>query len=83
MQIDHDTIRNIPHFTFPELVDGLRCMSNGRGKDSNGIVVEMVKDASDKFKRKLLHVFYYILSTGSIQDDWHTTLFSMLPKMET
>ena len=55
-------------------------MANGRGMDSNGIVVGMVKDASDKFKRKLLDVFNHILSTGSIRVDWHMTLFSMLPK---
>ena len=55
-------------------------MANGRGMDSNGIVVEMVKDASDRFKHKLLDVFNHILSNGTIQADWHTTLFSMLPK---
>ena len=61
-------------------MDGLRYMANGRGMDSNGIVVEMVKDASDRFKRKLLDVFNHMLSTDIIQDDWHTTLFSMLPR---
>ena len=56
-------------------------MANSRGMDSNGIVVEMVQDTSDKFKRKLfdVYVFHYILSTGVVQVDWHTTLFSMLP----
>ena len=55
-------------------------MANGRGMDSNGIVVEMVKDTSDRFKRKLLDVFNYILSIGVTRVGWHTALFSMLPK---
>ena len=49
LQVDYDTIRNIPYFTFPEFLDGLRYMANGRGMGSNGIVIEMVKDASDRF----------------------------------
>ena len=80
LQIDPNVMRSISHFTCSELGDALRHMANGRGMDSNGIVVEMVKDASDRFKLKLLDVFNHILSNGIIQADWHTTLFSMLPK---
>ena len=80
LEMNQILIQQIDLFSFRELLDGLRRMSNGRGMDSNGIVVEMVKDASDKFKQALLNVFNHILSTGSIEVDWHTILFSMLPK---
>ena len=64
-------------FHFSELVDALRYMANGRGMDSNGIFVEIAKDANDQ---KILDVFNHILPNGIIQADWHTTLFLMLPK---
>ena len=82
LQFDPDITRNIPHFTFSKLVDGLRHMANGRGMDPNGIVVEMVKDASDRSQQKLLDVFNQILSIGIIQTDWHTTLFQCYQKAE-
>ena len=69
LESNHNIIQQIDAFTFQELLGGLRCMHNGRGMDSSGIVVEMVKDASDKFKHKLLDVFNHIISSGSIEDD--------------
>ena len=80
LQVDYNLIRCIPCFTYPELLLGLRRMRNGRSMDSTGIVVEMVKVASDMFKQKLLDMFNQLLFTGVIDDMWHTTLFSMLPK---
>ena len=45
-----------------------------------GIMVEMIKNSSDEFKQKLLDVYNRILVNGVIEDNWHTTLFTMLPK---
>jgi hypothetical protein len=80
LPIDQTLIKEIPNFTFPELLDGLRRMSNGRSSDSFGILVEMIKDSSVMFKQKLLDVYNRILLDGIIEDSWHTTLFTMLPK---
>ena len=65
LQINHTLIREIPPFSFPELLYGLRRMSNGRSSDSFGIMVEMIKDSSNMFKQKLLDVYNRILFTHS------------------
>ena len=80
LQIDRTMTREIPNFTFAELLNGLRRMSNGRSTDDFGILVEMIKDSSDMFKQKLVDVYNHILRSGDIDESWHTILFTMLPK---
>ena len=55
-------------------------MSNGRSIDAFGIMVEMIKDVSVLFKEKFFGAYNHILVTGKIEDNWHTTLFTMLLK---
>ena len=43
LQMNPMSISEIPLFTFSELLDGLRRMSNGRSTNAFGIMAEMIK----------------------------------------
>ena len=47
-------IQDIPPFQFEELERALKGMTNLRGADEDGVVVEMIKYASKSFKITLL-----------------------------
>jgi len=46
----------------------------------SGIVVELIQHAGSVFHEKLLNMYNGIISTGLVPPDWHSTVFSMLPK---
>ena len=55
-------------------------MRNRRGADRKNVVVEMVKYGSPELHQKLLEYFNEILSIGQIPENWHSTIFTMLPE---
>ena len=51
-----------------------------RSPDTSGIVVELIQHAGTTFHEKLLNMYNGIISSGVVPLDWHSTVFSMLPK---
>ena len=58
----------------------LKKMKNNRGADKSNIVVELIKFASTPFQNVLLRFYNDIISLGKVPENWHVTIFSMLPK---
>jgi len=63
-----------------ELEIGLRQMANMKCANSDGIVVEMIKYSSDIIKKIILDEFNMALQSGIFQENWHHTIFQILPK---
>ena len=63
-----------------ELYTSFSRMKKRRGADKSFIVFEMVKHAGRPFHEKLLDEYNGILRTGIIPENWHVTVFTMLPK---
>ena len=55
-------------------------MRNRRGADKTRVVVEMVKHGGPVLHQKVLEYFNEILLTGRVPENWHITIFTMLPK---
>ena len=55
-------------------------MTNLRGADEDGVVVEMIKYASKSFKITLLSFYNQRLLDDCFDESWHTTILQMLPK---
>ena len=47
------------------------------------IVVEMIENADIVFYQALLNAYNKILTDGTMLLDWHVTVFTMLPVLET
>ena len=63
-----------------ELKDAFKNMSNLRCADNDGLVVGMIKYGSLSLHERICEAFNSILHTGQIFEDWHNTIFQMLPK---
>ena len=81
MEVNLETIKTIPHFTIDELVYALSCMKKRRGADKFNIIIEMVKHVGFEFHAALLKMYNDIIACGAIPNDWHITVFTMLPKI--
>ena len=73
-------IQDIPPFQFEELERVLKGMTNLRGADEDGVVVEMIKYASKSFKITLLSFYNQRLLDDCFDESWHTTILQMLSK---
>ena len=73
-------VARVRAFDMPELRRGLRKIAANKCGDEHGIVAEMLKSGSAKLHDTILHSFNEMLSTASFPDDWHHTIFKMLPK---
>ena len=67
-------------FVLPELPGALRKTRNRRGADKANVVVEMIKFGGLALHEKLLECYNQILLTGTVPENWHLTIFTMLPK---
>ena len=70
----------IPLFVMDDLKKALTQLSNLRCCDNDGITAEMIKYSSDAMKTEILKHFNKALHSGEFADDWHHTIFRMLPK---
>ena len=80
LRVDYEKIKDIPLFDLGEMRWALGKMGNSRGADKSDIVVEMVKFAGTAFQNALLSFYNGIISHGEVPENWHVTIFSMLPK---
>ena len=80
IEVDNAKLKDIPAFDLPELSYALKKMANRRGADKSKIVVEMIKFGSPLLHQKLLDGYNDILSTGTMPENWHITISTMLPK---
>ena len=55
-------------------------MANRRGADKSKIVVGMIKSGSPLLHKKILEGYNDIILTGKMQENWHITISTMLPK---
>ena len=62
------------------MVWALKKMGNSRGADKASVVVEMIKYAGVGFQTVLLKFYNDIIYCTKIPENWHVTIFSMLPK---
>lgn len=63
-----------------DLTTAIKRLRNRRGSDMRHIVAEMIKYADAFVYQALLDAYNKILTDGTIPDDWHVTVFTMLPK---
>ena len=80
ISVDYEKIKSIPEFILPELFGAMRKMRNRRGGDKTKVVIEMVKHGGPILHQKLLVYVNEISSTGRVPENWHITMFTMLPK---
>ena len=73
-------VREVPLFSIAELRTGLRKLASNKCGDEHGVVAEMLKYASELLHDTILQCFNQMLATGHFPDDWHQTVFKMLPK---
>ena len=73
-------IAQIPEFSMSELRNAVKSMSNNQAADKHVIVIEMIKYTDTDFYEALLKAYNDILQTGQIEQDWHDTIFQILPK---
>lgn len=78
--IDLSRIAEIPPFKMHEFQYALKFMRNRKGADKTNIVAEMIKHAGPRVHQVLLDMYNQILSSGCVPDNWHVTIFTMLPK---
>ena len=55
-------------------------MKKGKAQDMSHIIAEMIKHAGLPFLEILLQMYNSILETGNTPENWHVTIFRMLPK---
>lgn len=55
-------------------------MDRGKSKDESGIAMEMILHGGPEILEFLTSAFNGILIQRRIDDDWHVTFFTMLPK---
>ena len=77
---DKGILHSIDAFSHDELSKPLRGLSNLRCADEVGIVVEMLKYNSPKFRNELLGISNGSLHSGEFDESWRTTVFQMIPK---
>ena len=77
---DKGILRSIDAFSHDELSKALYELSNLRCADEVGIVAEMLKYSSSKFRTELLRIFNDSLHSGEFDESWHRTVFQMIPK---
>ena len=63
-----------------DLKKALTQLSNLRCCDNEGITAEMIKYSSDEMKTEILKHFNKALHSGEFANNWHHTIFRMLPK---
>ena len=54
-------------------------MKNGIAQDMSHIIMEMIKNSGLPFLEVLLQMYNSILGTGKTPQNWHVTIFRMLP----
>ena len=75
-----DLLKHLPKFSIGELKRALKAMRNRRCPDKNGVVVEMLQQASSFVHLHLLALYNRIICTGTIEDHWREVYFTMVPK---
>ena len=78
--LDKEQIQRIPPFQIEEFDIALQSMANLKSADASGIVIEMVKHATNTFKDNLVSLFNQNLMDASFEDSWYVTILQMLPK---
>ena len=78
--VNREQIQQVPLFDLEEFSDVLKHMKTGRGPDTYGITLEMVKLGSPMLHTVLLDMFNDMLLRGYLDPSWHNTIFQMLPK---
>ena len=78
--LDKEQIQRIPQFQMEELDIALQSMVNLKSADESGIVIEMVKHATNTFKENLVSLFNQTLMDASFEDSWYVTILQMLSK---
>ena len=73
-------VARVRSFTIDELHAGLRKLASNKCGDHHGIVAEMLKHGSKLLHTCILQNFNSMMTTGFFPEDWHHTLFKMLPK---
>ena len=76
----HDSLKQLPDFTFDELIAAIRALKRGKACDKEGVVAEMVKHAPPCFHRRLLTCFNQMLADGETNAKWKHVFFTMMPK---
>ena len=75
-----DSLRALPRFTLKELQNALKHMSLNKCGDQDGIYFEMIKYGSERLHTIYLTLINTLISSGSTDDSWRHTLFTMIPK---
>ena len=78
--VDKNKIGDVPKFTMEELKYAVKKMKNRKSEDLCHIIIELIKNAGDPFMQILLDMYNSILNTGNTPQNWHVTIFRMLPK---
>ena len=80
LQFDASEVARAQPFDIEELRTGLRKLALNKWSDDHGFVANMLKYGSDSLHDCILRCFNEMLSTSSFPQDWHRTIFKMLPK---
>ena len=78
--VNREQIQQVPLFTLQEFVEALKYMKKGRGPDTYGITLEMIKLGSPTLHVALVDMFNDMLMRRYLDSTWHNTIFQMLPK---
>jgi len=73
-------LTNIPLFTAADLEKALTQLANLKCCDEEGIISEMLKYCNYDIKCEMLKHFNVALHSGEFPENWHHTIFQMLPK---
>jgi len=71
---------DISCITVQEVQIALKQMARGKSKDKSGIAMEIILHGGPEILEFLTSTFNGILMQRRIDDDWHVTFFTMLPK---
>ena len=77
---NREQIQQVPLFDTQEFSAALKYMKKGRGPDTFGITLEMIKFGSPLLHTVLVDMFNDMLLRGYLDLSWHNTIFQMLPK---
>ena len=80
LQFDASEVARVQPFDIEELRTGLRKLALNKCGDEHGIVAEILKSGSDSLHDYILRCFNETPSTDSFPQEWHHTIFKMLPK---
>ena len=78
--VNREQIQQVPLFELHEFSTALKYMKKGRGPDTFGITLEMIKLGSPLLHTLLVDMFNDMLLRGYLDPSWHNTIFQMLPK---